>query len=86
MIMSSGSLLLHLDYAEGNWYYPLLRENVDFVRVPTIESLPGIVEHCEKNVADCKRIVSNANAFVDHFCTTRAAALYIKHLFEALAR
>ncbi|PNH00826.1 hypothetical protein TSOC_013328 [Tetrabaena socialis] len=86
MILNSNSLMLNLRHPDGTWYYPLLQENHHFISVPTIESLPSVVNHCSTNPLLCKHVTSNANQFVKNFCGQVHASYYAKCLFEAMAR
>ncbi|PNH12567.1 hypothetical protein TSOC_000537 [Tetrabaena socialis] len=85
MIMNSNSLMLNLRHSDATWYYPLLQDNHHFVSVPTIESLPSIVQQCASTPLRSKQIVANANQFVKNFCGQVHASYYAKCLFEAMA-
>lgn len=85
MILNSGSLMLNLRHAEGTWYYPLLHAGTHYVDVPSLDALPGVVDRCDADPRECQRLVANAHAFVDRFCTKDAAAEYARWLLQGLA-
>lgn len=85
MILNSNSLLLNLRHGDGTWYYPMLQAGTHFVPVPSLNSLPDVVQQCDSNPAWCEHITQNAREFVRQFCSPTHAAYYAKCLFEAMA-
>lgn len=64
MIMSSGSVMVHVRHEDATWYYPLLREGRHYVGAQSVEAadLERALSFCRSYDRQCRHMVTEANA------------------------
>jgi hypothetical protein len=85
MIMSSGSVMVHVRHADATWYYPLLREGRHYVGADSVEGpdLTRAVSFCRTYDKQCRAMVTEANALSrELFSSSAIAATYAAELFQ----
>jgi len=85
MIMSSGSVMVHVRHADAAWYYPLLREGRHYVGAASVEGpdLARAISFCRSYDKQCRAMVVEANALSrELFASTAIAATYAAELFQ----
>jgi len=84
MVMSSGSLLVHVRHADAAWYYPLLREREHYVAADSVdgEALLRARDFCVANDAECERIAASAAALAARLFEPSTAAAYAAVLLQ----
>ncbi len=84
MVMSSGSLLVHVRHADAMWYYPLVREREHYVAADSVEG-PALLRArawCLANDAECERISRSAAALAAELFVPATAAAYAALLLQ----
>ena len=84
MVMSSGSLLVHVRHADAVWYYPLLREREHYVAADSVDGADLLRAHawCRANDAECERIAASAAALAGQLFAPSTAASYAATLLQ----
>lgn len=88
MIMSSGSLMVHVRHKDATWYYPLLREGRHYAAAQSVEpeDLQRALSFCHSYDRQCKQMVSEANALArDLFGSTAVINTYACELLQECA-
>ena len=85
MIMSSGSVMVHVRHADATWYYPLLREGRHYVGAQSVapHDLGRALDFCRRYDQQCKHMVGEANALArDLFGSTAVINTYTSELLQ----
>jgi hypothetical protein len=85
MIMSSGSVMVHVRHTDASWYYPLLREGRHYVGAESVDGhdLLRAIAFCRSYDKQCRAMVTEANALSrDLFGSAALAATYAAELFQ----
>ena len=88
MIMSSGSVMVHVRHSDATWYYLLLREGRHYVGAQSVQSedLNKALAFCRSFDKQCKQMVSEANVLSrELFGSTAVINTYTSELLQECA-
>ena len=81
--MNSNSLLFKYESENTGWYYPFLKENINYVSVNQL-NMENKYNFFENNSNQALEIIRNSKKFVEEYCTSDAWIYYLKTLLEEI--